>query len=225
VAPQRDEPSIRRTSAPKVDQEHAREVAARFLAAESRPHDPLIRAAYLALQRESDRAFMILTEGIAAPVRVGFSRCTTPYASDRELIAAVRGARAFEVTTSAIERDRPHPLLDNAQGGAYDRFRAVHDIVGHAATSFGFDRDGEFGAWLAQERLYSPMARGALATELHGEHSVRWTTGQLADHKATLLDARVVARARPGVPIFNSHRSWTGAGGSRSPGSTHGCGR
>ena len=143
---------------------------------------------------------MFLTEDIPRPVRVAFSRCTAPYALDRELIAAVRGTRVLEVTTSAIERDRSHPLLDNDQGGAYDRFRAVHDIVGHAAARFGFDRDGEFGAWLAQERLYSPMARAALATELHGEHCVRWTTGELADHKATLLDARVVARARPGVP-------------------------
>jgi hypothetical protein len=81
-------------------------------------------------------------------------------------------------------------------GGAYDRFRAVHDIIRHVVPGLGFDRDGEFAAWLVQERLYRGLARWALATELHGEHSVRWTTGVLSDHKATLLDRGLLARAR-----------------------------
>jgi hypothetical protein len=34
------------------------------------------------------------------------------------------------------------------------------------------------------------------ATELHAEHSVRWTTGELPEHKAVLLDERVIARSR-----------------------------
>jgi hypothetical protein len=60
----------------------------------------------------------------------------------------------------------------------------------------GFDRDGEFAAWLTQERLYDGLARWALATELHAEHSVRWTTGTLADHKATLVDRDLLKRVR-----------------------------
>jgi hypothetical protein len=119
-----------------------------------------------------------------------------PYASDAEMVAAVRSEGLLEVTSAATERDRSHPLMGCEFGGAYDRFRAVHDIVGHVGPGLGFDRDGEFGAWLAQERLYRGLARWALATELHAEHSVRWTTGALSDHKATLLDRDLLARAK-----------------------------
>ena len=129
-----------------------------------------------------------------------FTNCAVPYCSDEEMISGVRMTRLLEVTSSASESDRFHPLLGNEPGGAYDRFRAVHDIVGHIDSGFGFDRFGEFGAWLAQDRFYRGLARLALGTELHGEHSVRWTTGQVADHKATLLDPPILARARRGVP-------------------------
>jgi hypothetical protein len=79
-------------------------------------------------------------------------------------------------------------LLGAEVGGAYSRFRAVHDLVGHVATGYGFDQDGEYSAWLVQRSLYTGYARWAAATELHGEVSALWTTGQFAEHKALLLD-------------------------------------
>jgi hypothetical protein len=157
----------------------------------------MVQAAYRALELQSDRAFAHLTQGDPLrSVRVVFTRCATPYESDQEMIAAVRSSRRLEVATCGIERDRLHPLLGCEFGGAYDRFRAVHDIVGHVMPGHGFDPDGELRAWLSQERLYVGLARLALGTELHGEFSVRWITGEVADHKATLLDRRVLARAR-----------------------------
>jgi hypothetical protein len=86
--------------------------------------------------------------------------------------------------------------MSNDLGGDYDRFRAVHDALGHARTRRGFDRDGEFVAWRTQERFHSPLARRALATELHGQHSVRWTTGDAARPKVFLLEAALVRRAQ-----------------------------
>ena len=80
--------------------------------------------------------------------------------------------------------------------GEYDRFRAVHDVLGHAGLGLGFDRHGEFAVWLYQERFHSPPARRALATELHGQHSVYWTTGHMAEPKAVLLDPELLRRSR-----------------------------
>ncbi len=94
--------------------------------------------------------------------------------------------RTLEVTTSTA--DRTHPLLDGAVGGGYSRFRAVHDLVGHVATGYGFDPDGEYSAWLVQGQSFRGLARWAAATELHGEISALWVTGEFADHKAALLD-------------------------------------
>jgi hypothetical protein len=84
--------------------------------------------------------------------------------------------------------------MDNERGEDYDRLRAVHDILGHARLQLGFDRDGEFAVWLAQERFHSPLARRALATELHDQHSVRWTTGEEPVPKAVLLDSELLHR-------------------------------
>lgn len=77
--------------------------------------------------------------------------------------------------------------------------RAVHDIVSHGSRRHGFDRHGEFAAWLLEDRMYTGPARWALATELHGEHSVLWTSDRLAEHKATLLDPRLLSASRARV--------------------------
>jgi len=172
-----------------VDEARARDVANCFLSAHTDRTNALVRTAYMQLQAQSDRQFAILTaEQGQYGVTVVFSRCREPYGSDRELIDSVRATGLLEVTTAAVDRDRLHPLLDSRVGGAYDRFRAVHDIVGHVATGYGFDRHGEYSAWLTQLASYRGLARWAAATELHAENSVLWTTQQLAEHKAALLD-------------------------------------
>jgi hypothetical protein len=194
------------SSGPALDEGWSGQVAEWFISARSDPGDPVARAAYEALQRQSDRLFRRLTDDAAPHVRVVFTRCRSPYESDEEMIAAVRRTGVLEVATAA-DSGRPHPLLGSECGGPYDRFRAVHDLVGHVQTGCGFDRHGEFAAWLAQERFYGGLARAALGTELHGEHSVCWTTGAFADHKATVLPRCVLDRARAGL---SARRAGTG---------------
>jgi hypothetical protein len=184
-------------SSRRVDPGLARQVAESFTAARSTPCDPKVRAAYGQLVQQSDRAFIVLTRrSDLGRVHVAFTRCRVPYGSDCEMVEAVRTSRLLEVTTAATERYHRHPLMGCEAGGAFDRFRAVHDIVGHVFPRLGFDRDGEFAAWLTQDRLYHGLARLALATELHAKHSVLWTTGKPSDHTATLLDQDLLARAR-----------------------------
>src|SRR3984957_12316520 len=188
-----------RESPRRVDPDLAGEVAARFQAARDDRTNPMVRAAYDRLERQSDAIFARLTgpdHRLHRGLKVEFTQCESPYDSDDELIGAVRTHGVIEITSSARERDRRHPLMGCDLGGTYDRFRSVHDIVGHVGPCLGFDRDGEFAAWLTQERLYGGLARWALATELHAEHSVRWTTGTLSDHKATLIERDLLDRVR-----------------------------
>ena len=178
-----------------VDPASAREVAAAYVGTPNRPC-PLVAAAYAQLVIESDQLFRRLT----APdrpdwVHIAFTTCPAPYASAQELISSVRHDRLLEVATIAAKPDRRHPLMGCEVGGAYDRFRGVHDVLGHARLQLGFDRDGEFATWRSQERFHGPLARRALATELHGQHSVLWTTGDLAEPKAILLDPRLLRRS------------------------------
>ncbi len=182
-----------------LDEGHALVVAGSFLDARSTPAAGRVEAAYRALEVESDQLFRTLTAGRPRHrIRVGFTDCLTPYDSDAEMIHAVRSTRVLEVVSSRTDHDRRHPFFSNRAGDSYDRLRAVHDLIGHVGQYAGFDRQGEFVAWRAQARCHTELARHALATELHAEHSVRWTTGVLPDHKATLLDARIVARAERG---------------------------
>jgi len=180
----------------QVDPSIATEVAAAYV---DRSPVPLgfLRASYAQLTIESDGLFAALTHPRHPDsVRVRFSSREGLYASAAELIASVREERLLEVTVAATDRDRRHPIFDDRAGGAFDRFRAVHDILGHACLGAGFDRHGEYATWRYQELFHSPLARMALATELHAKHSVRWTTGEAPDHRAVPIDLQLLERSR-----------------------------
>jgi hypothetical protein len=69
----------------------------------------------------------------------------------------------------------------------FDRFRAVHDLIGQAWCGYGFDLDDECAAWFIQDRLHSGLARFALATELYGVNAARSIVGEAPHLKALLL--------------------------------------
>ncbi len=153
----------------------------------SKERGPLVRAAYSALAVQTDSLFHFLTDSKRpGSVEVRFTNAKRPYDSDRQLIDAVRTDRILEVVATASDKCRLHPLLGNDRGGSYDRFRAVHDIVGHAIGRNGFDPHGEYMAWYFQDRQYRGLARLALFSELRAEHAVLRTTGQVSEHKAVI---------------------------------------
>ncbi len=159
-----------------------------YLRSRSAHRDPRVIGAYGQLQLETDHLFSLLTrEGRHGAVRVAFTRCPRPYEDDAELMVAVRAKGTLEITSAATARQRLHPLLDCAFGGAFDRFRAVHDLIGHAWCGYGFDLNDECAAWGAQDRLHSGLARFALATELYGVNAARAIIGEAPDLRALLL--------------------------------------
>jgi hypothetical protein len=169
----------------RVDPLETAAAAEQFMAGRTRA-DPLVARAYACLEEQTDRMFAALTDA-SGPYRVTVVATgqLEPYADADEVVESVLTYRTLEVTTAAA--DRAHPRLGGEPGGSYYRFRAVHDLVGHAATGFAFDADGEYSAWVVQRRLYTGLARWAAATELHGEISALWATGEFAEHKAILL--------------------------------------
>jgi len=180
----------------RVDPGVAHDIAQWFLNASTRGGERLVTAAYQELQVQTDRQFAELTEPDGPfGYTVVWTREPVPYSTATELIEAVRATGVLEVTAARVDRDRLHPALGCAVAGPYDRFRAVHDIVGHVMTGYGFDRNAEYSAWLRQSKLYRGLARWAAATELHAEHSVTWTTWQFPEHKAVLLPRRLLRRS------------------------------
>jgi hypothetical protein len=159
-----------------------------YLHSRSAHRDAQVIQAYKQLQLETDRLFSLITRDTCRrAVRVVFTRCDHPYASDEELIFAARANRTLEITTAAAAGERLHPLFDCEFAGAFDRFRAVHDLIGHAWCGYGFDLDDECSAWSAQDRMHSGLARFALATELYGVNAARGIVGEAPDLRALLL--------------------------------------
>lgn len=52
-----------------------------------------------------------------------------------------------------------------------EKFRAVHDVLGHGTTGSSFGRMGEELAYGAHGQTYSPLAKMAAATETRGQNS------------------------------------------------------
>jgi hypothetical protein len=172
-----------------VDRSIVVSVGAQYLNARNSLRSVRVGAAYRQLQLEIDQLFNdLVCADQPGAIRVGFTRCHQPYASDIELIAAVGAHETLEITTAAAFSGRLHPLLSCEIGGEFDRFRAIHDLIGHGCLGKGFDIDGECAAWLAQDRLHSDLARWALAAEVWGVNSARWVAGEAPELKACLLD-------------------------------------
>jgi hypothetical protein len=183
----------------------AAEIGASYLGAANRPRDPLVVAAYTRLRAETDRMFDVLVRREDPhAVRIVFTRNRAPYTDADELVEAARVDRVLEITTAAVHPEPLHPLLRCELGGPFDRFRAVHDLVGHAQTGLGFSLDDELAAWRIQDRLHGQLARRALATELLAINSARAIIGEPPPHKATLLRSPLVRRARAQVDLRES---------------------
>lgn len=179
-----------------------------YLRSRSAHLDPEVIAAYGQLQVQTDHLYSLLTKATNhRAVRVVFTSCGQPYESDRELIRAVRANRTLEITSAASVEERLHPLFGCELGGAFDRFRAVHDLIGHARCGYGFALEDECAAWSFQDKLHSGLARSALATELYGVNAARNIVGAAPDLRALLLAPSALrsptrASCTPSSPIW-----------------------
>lgn len=159
-----------------------------YVQSKSHHHDAEVIEAYRQLQVETDHLYTVLTRDTGAgSVRIAFTRCPRPYEGDEELIRAVHAYGVLEITSAVAVGERLHPLLGCELGGAFDRFRAVHDLIGHAWSGFGFELDDECAAWSTQDRLHRGLARFALATELYGVNAARSIVGETPELRALLL--------------------------------------
>lgn len=118
-----------------------------------------------------------------------------PYATAQAQAEDIDKNKHLMIASIAEYTDSHHPILDNSQGGTYDQFRAVHDFYGHASVGTGFDRHGEYQAWVAHMSMFKrPGARAAASSELTGENStlIHLPGGMSAPHRAAILPTRLV---------------------------------
>jgi hypothetical protein len=190
------------------------DVGTSYLSATSTPRDAAVAAAYACLQAETDRLLnTVIRSTHPHAIRIVFTCSRQPYSSDAELIEAARTSRTLEIRTAAAFPEPIHPLLGCEYGGPFDRFRAVHDLVGHARTGLGFSLEDEIAAWRVQHRLHGRLARRALATELLAVNAARAIVGEPPPHKAMILEPELLRRSTaqgtpdPTDPLRRNHSS------------------
>jgi len=134
---------------------------------------------YEALASEVEEQFDYMTKTLG--VKVEFV-AEDPYKTSKEMFEDVSRGTLKVLQT---ETTGAHPLFSDAQN---NKFRAVHDYFGHAATGRGFGQDGEEAAWVHHSQMFTLKARAALTTETRGQNSFFNNRGkQFADQKVALL--------------------------------------
>jgi hypothetical protein len=161
---------------------------------------------YEALATEVEQQYDYMTKTLG--IKVEFI-LQDPYKTSKEMFAEVSTGKLRVLRT---ESTGAHPLFSNEQN---DKFRAVHDYFGHAATGRGFGQDGEEAAWVHHSQMFGKKARGALTTETRGQNSWYNTRKNgFADQKVALLPEQywevpaVFAKHLAGQHDQSSHGSW-----------------
>lgn len=105
-----------------------------------------------------------------------------PYQNVHEMAHDVAHNKTLKVLSTAATG--AHPFFSDEEN---DKFRAVHDAFGHAATGRDFDRHGEEAAFQAHARMFTPHARPALTTETRGQNASLILNGEFSPQKIALL--------------------------------------
>lgn len=110
-----------------------------------------------------------------------------PYKDVHEMVDDVNRNKTLKVMGTAVTGGHPYFSDDDN-----DKFRAVHDFFGHAATGRSFDRHGEQAAYLAHSQMFSPHALGALTSETAGQNSSLILNGQFGPQKVAAMHPDII---------------------------------
>lgn len=161
----------------KAPLEGSEKVAEAFDLTPDQSKDPVVTAAFEDFKKQNAEMYDFITkpesEG-GLGIKVEVSQQKDPYPSAQ--------AQADDL------KNNHHFFIESGLGGEhqatmttqeYDRFRAVHDIFGHAGIGGGFDRHGEYQAWLEHMSMYTGAGRDAMSSEYRGVNSAMWASGIL----------------------------------------------
>lgn len=140
--------------------------------------DPRAHAAFRDMADQVDRQYAHLTGPMGVKVEpVDYD----PYPDHKAMMADLAQRRLRVLRTSSTGS---HPFFTDEQN---DRFRAVHDAFGHAATGRAFDGHGEEAAWAAHSAMFHGAGRRAMTTETRGQNGSLIVNRQFAPQKVALL--------------------------------------
>lgn len=126
-----------------------------------------IRESYAHMRDHTVKQYSFLT----SPEKeggMGFTHEVTsedPYSSSAEM---ARDVARKHIKTFSTASTGGHEYFSDDEN---DKFRAVHDVFGHAGIGRGFSRHGEEAAFQTHRQMFPPEAHAALASETRGQNS------------------------------------------------------
>lgn len=184
---------------PEINPAHVEEdprrgdIADAYKAAKHSPDDPAVKKSYDALKSDVDKQFdLAIQNGMKIDVKD-----ENPYKGHEDLHDDVLNNKHLSVWSGgAPPADHPLSGVDPKTGMTYnEKFRAVHDIFGHAAEKADFSPGGEETAWNLHRQMFSHEARPALATETRGQAAYTYKYGDFPPQKAAILPEELQGRA------------------------------
>lgn len=168
----------------KFDREKAKKIADAFDKLKHDPNNPKVKAAYEALVKETAEQYQSMLDA-GYEIEVNNNE---PYSNSQDMIDDLKKNKRIKIfstesgfgSEAITDKQRAEnpllrdsgfkdknglPLLNN------DVFRAVHDFFGHSELGNSFGFKGEENAYQVHARMFSPLARKALATETRGQNS------------------------------------------------------
>jgi len=153
-------PPIQEVEYAPVNPEQGAKIAAAYERLQKVNPSPETQAAYAALAKETEQQF----EAAAAAIKIEpWRQEGQPYKNSAEMRKDVFENQHLWV----FEGGEVHPYMTPEQNW---KFRAVHDLYGHAKTGFEFGVRGELNATRAHMQMYSNAAIPAMITETLGQN-------------------------------------------------------
>ena len=141
-------------------------------------YDDLVAKSYGQLRKEVDQQFDDMVKG---GMKLSYHQGDANYLNSKEMLQdALVNQHLYTFRGGDV-----HPLLNEFDPhyglNSNEKFRAVHDYLGHGTTGSEFGRKGEELAYGAHAQTLSPLARIAAAAETRGQNSFVNYSGKNAD--------------------------------------------
>lgn len=159
----------------------------------AKDYDDLMEKAYRQLAKETDAQFQAL------PFNFSYHRGEGNYSGTREMLEDIHGNKHMYVYQGGDPHDFLNRVDDVTGLNENEKFRAVHDAMGHAIYGNEFGPLGEEKAWAIHQQMYSPLARLAMTAETRGQNSlVNYSplNVSLKEEVAKLREMQIEARRR-----------------------------
>ena len=151
-------------------------------------YDDLITKSYGQLRKEIDQQFDDMVKG---GMKLSYHQGDANYLDSKEMLRdALVNNHLYTYRGGDV-----HPLLNDLDPfyglNSNEKFRAVHDYLGHGTTGSTFGRKGEEIAYGAHSQTLSPLARIAAAAETRGQNSFVNYSGINADLEQKMMSTRI----------------------------------